>query len=124
MDDISSRLNDLFSSPEGMEKIKNLVGMLSQNGGAGDASGGTETGGQAPPEEDSSGDFSIDPATIATIGRAFSAMKRGDPRIDLLLALKPNLSDGRRKRVDEAIQIMRLINIMPLLREQGFLHFE
>ena len=53
--------------------------------------------------------------------KAMDTMRQGDPRIDLLLALKVNLSEPRRKKVDEAIQLMRIINLMPLLREQGFL---
>lgn len=114
MDDLTSKLNEIFSSPEGMEKIKTLVGMLSSSGG------GEGAKPEEPPPDDGDG-FNIDPSMLLTIKRAFDAMKGGDPRIDLLLALKPNLSEDRRKKVDEAIQIMRLINIMPLLREQGFL---
>jgi hypothetical protein len=119
MDDLQSKMNELFSSPEGMDKIKNIVSMLSNSGG-GDA---------AEPQkekENDSGDsgLNFDPALLLKMTQAFSAMKKGDPKIDLLLALKTNLSDPRRKKVDEAIQIMRLINMMPMLKESGFLFGE
>lgn len=148
MDDISGKINELFSNPESMEKIKALVGMLSagQNtqtaGGqpnpgaqnpshpadfaAGDAQPGPDdsgrnTSGQSAAGQGGFGDFGFDPAMLIKIQQAMSLMQKGDPRIDLLLALKPNLNLPRQKKVDEAIHIMRLLNIMPLLREQGFL---
>ena len=117
MDDLSSRLNELFSSPEGMDRIKSLVSMLSGSGAGG------------PPQEEkkqeaSSGginDLPFDPSMLLKIKSAMELMNKGDPRVDLLLALKPNLSEPKRRRIDEAIHLMRLINLMPLLREQGFL---
>jgi len=122
MDDLQSKMNELFSSPEGMEKIKNIVSMLSNSGGGDSAVPQKEN-----EKENDGGDnnsFNFDPALLLKMTQAFSAMKKGDPRIDLLLSLKTNLSEPRRKKVDEAIQILRLINMMPLLREQGFLFGE
>lgn len=157
MDDISGKINELFSNPESMEKIKALVGMLTAGQNAQNAAGGQPSpGGQnaaaqnnfssvgsEPATENSGpagngsngggqnaagqntpggfGDLGFDPAILLKIQQAMSLMKKGDPRIDLLLALKPNLNTSRQKKVDEAIHIMRLLNIMPLLREQGFL---
>ena len=115
MDDLSGKLNEIFSSPESMEKIKNLVSMLSSSG----------SGEEPPPNrsasDNSSGIPDFDPALIGKIKKAMDLMHKGDPRIDLLLALKENMSEPRRKKVDEAIHLMRLINLMPLLKEQGFL---
>jgi hypothetical protein len=119
MDDLQSKMNELFSSPEGMEKIKNIVSMLSNSGGGDGAEPQKEKG-----NDGGDNGLNFDPAMLLKLTQAFNAMKKGDPRIDLLLALKLNLSDPRRKKVDEAIQIMRLINMMPLLKEQGFLFGE
>lgn len=122
MDDISGKLNEIFSSPEGMEKIKNLVSMLSNSsGGESTAVPGGTGPANAAPQTPSAGAPPFDPALLLKMQQAMGAIQRGDPRIDLLLALRTNLSDGRQKRVDEAIQIMRMINLLPLLREQGFL---
>jgi hypothetical protein len=116
MDDLQSKMNELFSSPEGMEKIKNIVSMFG-------ASGGGDGEEQKKEKENDSGDngFNFDPALMLKLTQAFNVMQKGDPKIDLLVALKTNLSEPRRKKVDEAIQIMRLINMMPILKEQGFL---
>ena len=111
-DDFSSKLNEILSSPEGMEKIRNLASMLS--------GGGNETQHEEP-DRDSSPAPDFDPSMILNMKKAMDLMGGNDPRVDLLLALKPNLSDPRRKKVDEAIHLMRLIKLMPLLREQGLL---
>jgi hypothetical protein len=119
MDDLQSKMNELFSSPEGMEKIKNIVSMFGASGG-----GDSE---EPKKEKDTDGGdngLNFDPAMLLKMTQAFGAMKKGDPKIDLLLALKKNLSEPRRKKVDEAIKIMRLVNMMPLLKESGFLFGE
>ena len=37
------------------------------------------------------------------------------------MALKPLLHEERRRRVDGAVKILRLINLLPALRESGIL---
>jgi hypothetical protein len=44
-----------------------------------------------------------------------------DNRTALIEALKPMLSEPRRQKADEAIKILRLINLIPLLRDSGLL---
>ena len=124
MDDISGKINELFSSPENMEKIRTLIGML---GGSG---GGDEHQQERPPERQSERppekppadggmpfDMPFDASTLLKMQKAFSLIKQDDPRVNFLLALKPNLSEERRKKVDEAIHLLRLINLIPLLQE-------
>lgn len=116
MDDLAGKLNDLFSSPEGMNQIKNLMSMLSN-------SGSSPGDGQAhpPQQQNAANDMPFDPMLLMKIKSAMDIMNKGDPRVDLLVALKPNLSEEKQSKVDEAIRILRIINLMPLLREQGFL---
>lgn len=117
MDDLSDKINSLLSDPESMEKIKNLAGMFS-------ASNGKDSNDNSPePQKESSSktdDFNIDPEMLFKVKKALDVMKKDDPRIDLLLALRPNMSESRRQKIDEAIHILRLLSLMPLLREQGF----
>lgn len=142
MDDLSDRINALLSDPESMEKIKNLAGMLGGSGVLGGDFGGGQKGDAprpdasrsdndaprsdaprsgAPPEHHSgSGEEPIiDPAMLLKITSALRAVQKEDPRVDLLLALKKNLSESRQKKVDEAIHILRLLSLVPVLREQG-----
>ena len=44
-----------------------------------------------------------------------------DNRTALIEALRPMLSEPRQQKADEAIKILRLINLIPLLRESGLL---
>lgn len=65
-------------------------------------------------------DFSgIDPQMIGKITRMMSLLNSSSssPRCDLIKALKPLLSQDKRRRADEAMQIMKLLDILPLLQE-------
>ena len=44
-----------------------------------------------------------------------------DPRAALLSALKPHLSEAKREKVDTAIKILRLLDLLPLIKESGIL---
>ena len=44
---------------------------------------------------------------------------KADPRINLLLALRPNLTKERQAKVDSAIKILKLIEFAPMLKEMG-----
>jgi hypothetical protein len=120
MDDLTGKINELLSDPESMEKIKNLASMFASTSGG---------GGAAPSEQESHDEgkggggvdsgFPFDPQMLMKLKSAMDLMRKDDPRVDFLAALKPNLSDDRRKKVDEAIHILRLLSLMPMLREQG-----
>jgi hypothetical protein len=107
MDDLSGKINELFSNPDSMEMIKNLMGMLGGNGGE------NHEEEKKPPQDD----LPFDPSVILKIKKAFDLMKKDDPRVTFLLALKPNLSEERCKKVDEAIHLLKLINLLPLLQD-------
>ena len=44
-----------------------------------------------------------------------------DDRTRLLLALRPHLSEPRQQKVDTAVKILRVIDLLPALRESGLL---
>ena len=76
-------------------------------------------GSGTPPtgEQDKPGDDGIDPALLQKIARAMHAMQSGqDERAALIRALKPYLSAPRQKRADEAMQMLRLLDILPMLQ--------
>ena len=41
-----------------------------------------------------------------------SVMKARDPRCDFLLSLKPLLTEGRRKKADEAVMLLRVFRLL------------
>ena len=58
---------------------------------------------------------------ILGLQKVLSAQNGDDKNAALLRALKPHLSEKRAGRVDNAIKIMKLIDLLPVLRESGVL---
>ncbi len=109
MDDLSSMLAGIMNSPEQMEKLKAMAGNLF---------GGAESPVPTPqqPSDISAGE-------IAGLMKMANLLKNNtnDRRAGVLLALRPYLTEHRQKRVDDAVKILRLINILPAVKEAGIL---
>lgn len=71
--------------------------------------------------EDSPFDFAsaFTPEMFAKISTIMGSIGKKDSRYDLISALKPHLSENKRKRADEALQMLKLFEILPLLQD-GF----
>ena len=118
MDDISEKLAELLNDPESLNRVRemaeNILGNSDQK--------------QTPPESsDSSGGW-FDGLDSAQLGKIMSIMSRlksnhDDNRAKLLLALKPHLSEPRREKVDTAIKLLKLIDLLPLLKGSGMFDF-
>lgn len=65
--------------------------------------------------------FNLNPETMLKIGKALSSLKSDDKDVALLRALKPFISDERKHKVDEAVKILKLLSLLPLLKDSGFL---
>ena len=63
----------------------------------------------------------IDIEAIMRMGELMSQMNRQDDSTRLLLALKPHLKPENRQKVDSAMRLMKIMNILPLLRDSGIL---
>lgn len=62
----------------------------------------------------------IDPAMIAGIAKIFGQLNSiDDKRIQFIAALKPLLNSERQKKADQAIKMLKLFEILPMLKEQG-----
>lgn len=89
----------------------------------GAAQNGTNSAGQAlsalqgSPSRANAPAISMD--TILKIQRTMQALSRSNPNIDLLRAMRPLLSPRRARKVDDAIRIMQLIQLLPALKESG-----
>ncbi len=117
MEDIQGKLSELLSDPEGMNKIKTIAESLFKSDDAKNS---------PTPEPDSSpsGGFSLpdgfDISKIMGLMSVFNS-NHNDRRSDLLLALKPHLSAERRERVDKAVKLLKIVSLLPVLKEQGLL---
>lgn len=59
----------------------------------------------------------ISPAMLQKISSLMGKMNQKDSRSDLIYALKPHLSPAKRKRADEAVQLMRMMELLPTLQQ-------
>lgn len=131
MEDLAAKLSELLESPDGLETVKSLAGALLNN-----QSGGKDGADESPLEKlgagggldalgglDSLGGLfsSISPNELQAMIKVGNALKSNqqDDRSRLLLALKPHLSTQRQGRVDQAVKILRLISVLPIISEQG-----
>ena len=145
MDDLSAMIGGLLNSKEGMAQLQNMAAALglTQTGGQqtaqststdADTSGGNSDSslagltallsglsgqGTAPPPQPSSP--VLDPKTLSLIKEAYTIFNTRDKNTELLLALKPHFTSQRQKKVDDALRIMGLIKLLPLLKESGIL---
>lgn len=69
-----------------------------------------------PPKPDDA--LPINPAALMQL---MSGLSKNDKNCDLLIALKPLLSEDKQPRVDKAVKLLRLYNIYSELKESGAL---
>lgn len=118
MDDISKTLADLLNDPDSLSRVREMAENLL----------GNQDKAHTPSQNDSAsllGDMDLDPAQIGKIMSVMSKLKsnRDDERSRLLLALKPHLSPPRREKVDTAVKLLKLIDLLPLLKDSGIFDF-
>ena len=113
MDELGEKLAEILNDPESMNRVKQMAeNLLGENSSQGDTlpqlSGNT-----------------ADADDIKKIMFIMSKLKNAgnDSRTKLLLALKPNLSEPRQEKIDTAVKILKIIEILPYLKESGILNF-
>ena len=120
MDDISEKLAELLNDPDSLNRVREMA----ENLLGGDSKKAEST---PPPAADLGSLFGgdIDPVQIGKIMSVMSRLKSGgdDSRAKLLLALKPHLSAPRREKVDTAIKLLKLADLLPLLKDSGIFEF-
>ena len=102
MDDLEQKLTSLLGDPAALERVESLLHSL-----------GTE----APTKEAPAADPA--PAApdglLSQLGPLLSTSAGGSPDTALLRALRPYLHGEREKRLDDALHLMQLREILPLL---------
>ncbi len=114
MDDIAGKLSEFLQDPESMSKLKSVAENLLGNQNE---------------QNDSQSSSASEPFSLPDgfdIGKMMGLMsvfknQKQDHRSELLLALKPHLSEHRREKVDQAVKLLKIIALLPVLREQGLL---
>ena len=111
MDDLNSKLTEILNDPESMNRVRQMAESILSDSNKKD-------------EADEQSIFgNWDGAELGNIMSVVSKLnqKNDDPRTNLLIALKPHLSEHKREKVDTAIKILRLLELLPLLKDSGVL---
>ncbi len=128
MDDLNEKLASLLSSPEGMAKIQGLMTALT--GGEGVPSLGASVSGSPavpppspppPPEPAMPSSGLPDLAALTKFLPLLSGAGQDNPDTRLLLALRPYLHGERERRLEETMNLLKLMRLLPVLQEQGIL---
>ena len=133
MDDISSKINQILSNPQSMQQLQNLAQSLGLSSPA-------EAAPPPPPPPSAGMDMnqlgnllaqfgmgqqtapaapSIDMNSILQIQKAMQLFTQSNKNVELLRSLRPLLSEKRQKKVDDAVRIMQLVQMLPMLKESG-----
>ncbi len=138
MDNFEETIGSILSNPEAMSKIEELSKSLgltqnTSNTNSHENSGIDMSmlkgllGGNAPKKESEnplssllSGDFS--PSLLSTVTKflpLLQGLNREDESTVLLNALRPFLSQEKCKRLDEAGKMLRIMRILPKIKNMG-----
>lgn len=112
IDNLENIINSLSQSD-----IEQLSGLAETFLGSDSKQENQKTKQKAEAKEDSA--FNFDPQTIAKIMKIMKKLSSqpNDPRCDLLRALKPMLSPEKQRKTDEAINMLRILSLLPMLDE-------
>ena len=118
MEDLSEKLTQLLSSPEGMSKIQSAMAAL--GGMMGEEASPPAPAPPAPaPPSPPPADMGIDMAAISKILPLLGNLNQENEDTRLLAALRPYLHGQRAERLEESMRLLKLMKLLPLLTEGG-----
>lgn len=110
-------INDILASltPDDIKALKDTANALFGSGEAKSPPPPPNNNAPPPPAFDFG---KIDPEMFSKLGSIMSAMNSdGGKRCRLIEALKPNLSPSRQKKADEAMQILKMLEFLPMITD-------
>ena len=123
MPDLSEQLSAILQNPEAQRNIQNLLSSLQggenppQNPGNGGFDLSSLLQQQAPPPKQENPFSGMDISMLMKMQSIFSKMSCDDQNVNLLRALRPHLREPQ--KIDNAINILRLMSVLPALEESG-----
>lgn len=126
MDDLAAAVQSILNDPQSMAQIQGIMHSLGANP--------PQSPAPAPPPVQQNNTPAAplnllntlnanDPMTAMLLRAAplLASANREDDSTRLLAALRPLLGEARQKKLDEAAKILKLLHLLPLLRESGVL---
>lgn len=128
MDDLNKKISDLLGSPDGMARIQSMMEALGIGGDGGESAPvsdspipapAPETASPPPAAPAASGGGMPDLSALLKLAPLMGNLNKDDENTALLKALRPYLHGDREKWLDDAIQILRIMKVLPLIQEKG-----
>ena len=104
MDDLSEKLSGILSDPEAMREIAALAS------GLGVEAPGLHKEPEKPPDDGTA-------AMLGSLMPMLGSLRQEDDTTRLLEAMRPFLSEERRQKLDKAKRLIRVMKLMPLLKD-------
>lgn len=134
MDDLSEKLSGILSDPEAMKEIAALASQLGVDApGVHTEAGGTRADTRADQRADTRPETLIpqmpkpDDGTAALLTGLMpmlGSLRQDDDTTRLLEAMRPFLSEERRRKLDRAKRLIRVMKLMPLLKDLPLFDFD
>ena len=116
MGDIQNKIAEIMADPEAVKEIQSLVKMLGL---------GSEEPAPAPPAASAPdvGNMLSGEAlgAVTRLMPLLSTVNQEDETSRLLTALRPFLSDEKCRKLDSAKKMLRIMKLLPVLKEGGLL---
>lgn len=108
-DDLQKKLESLLQSPDSMQQIAQMMA----------AFGGADAPASSTPPVPTSD--SSDLSALLKLAPLLSSLSAENEHTALLKALRPFLHGERERRLDESMKLLRMLELLPLLKEGGLL---
>lgn len=109
MSELQDTLNQIMSNPEAMRQVQSLGEQLGLSGNAVKPAA-------APPEPPQSNEMM---SALTKLAPLMNTVGANDETTALLNALQPFLSGEKRERLKQAQRLLRLIRMIPLIKDSG-----
>ena len=109
MDDLNAKLSGILNDPAAMQEIAALASQLGVN------APGVHKEPEAPPQPQDNGPDTL--SMMRTMMPLMGSLRADDDTTRLLDAIRPFLSEERREKLDKAKKLIRIMCLMPMLRE-------
>ena len=123
MEDLAAAVQSILNDPQSMAQLQGVMNSLGMNPPQAPAPA-------SPPVQQKPAPLNLlntlnnsDPMTAMLLRAAplLASANREDDSTRLLAALRPLLGEARQKKLDEASKILKLLHLLPLLKESGVL---
>lgn len=125
MDDLNQQIAQILGDPQKLQQIQSMAAALGLGGNQTSEPQPAPTQEQNPLSEMLSTQSSqpmLNADVLQAVGKLaplLSRVRQEDDSTRLLRALRPLLSPPRQKKLDEAIKILQMMRLMPLLQNGG-----